>query len=190
MTGLTPRLFVAVPLPAAQKKLLDSWGRERKREWPFGRWVFREDYHITLQFLGNCSEEQIKKMIPALHKLAAEQAVFSLAVQGLGTFGRPEQPRILWAGVGGELELLHQLQQQVVQSLAPIGFLPDDRPYRPHITLARKYQKNHFPLQSLQQLQLWKTGDTTWKVKEIVLYETRLGRQPMYHALERFPFKK
>lgn len=186
----THRLFVAVPVPEEQKQLLNRWCRERKKEWPFAKWVFAEDYHITLQFLGDCTRGQLESIVSALEAAVVKQAPFTLTIQGLGTFGRPEQPRILWAGVSGELEKLHQLQQQVTGHMGPIGFPPEDRPYRPHITVARKYQKNDFTTYPIGQMDPWETSRRSWKVREIILFETRLGERPMYHALYRFPFNQ
>jgi 2'-5' RNA ligase len=135
--------------------------------------------------LGNCTKEQISRIVAELDQLALRQSPFLLHLKGLGTFGRPEQPRILWAGVDGGLPALQSLQQQIVKQLTPIGFSQENRPYRPHVTLARKYQGQVFPQLELERFR-WDRGD--WEVNEIVLYETKLGEQPMYHIVERFPF--
>ncbi|SEM89668.1 2'-5' RNA ligase [Lihuaxuella thermophila] len=168
--------------------MLSRWCHERKKEWPFGKWVFEEDYHITLQFLGDCSHGQLESIVSALEAVAGKERPFTLTIRGIGTFGRLEQPRILWAGVAGDLERLRHLQQQVTTNLAPIGFPPEDRPYRPHITLARKYQKNDFITRQAGQMNPWETDESAWEAEEIVLYETRLGQQPMYHPISRFRF--
>jgi 2'-5' RNA ligase len=150
--------------------------------------VFREDYHLTLQFLGECTREQTGRIIAALTDLAKCQKPFALQIQGIGSFGRPEQPRILWAGVTGELDALHLLQRQVTERLSHIGFPPEDRPYRPHITLARKCQQTGFPSRDLAVFQPVEEAKAGWTVGEIVLYETRFGQTPMYHAVQHFPF--
>lgn len=184
----TSRLFIAVPIPDKQKQLLARWVKEKKTEWPFAKWVFPDDYHITLQFLGECTTKQIEQIVPALQQVAQRQSPFSLAVTGLGIFGSPTQPRILWAGVRGDLERLHQLQQHVTRVMAPLGFPPDDRPYRPHVTLARKAQLNHFPSGQLDQMQPWETHKSSWVADQMVLYETQTGQKPMYASVAQFDF--
>ncbi|MGA9172520.1 MAG: RNA 2',3'-cyclic phosphodiesterase [Thermoactinomyces sp.] len=185
---LEPRLFIAIPLPAHLKQLLADWCEKQRQKWFFAKWVYWEDYHITLKFLGNCTAQQIKGITEELRGQAETHSPFSLKLKGLGTFGRPDSPRILWAGVGGDLPALELLERRIVNRLIPLGFSPEERPYRPHVTLARKCQTPFFL--SSQQLQTeWPQELTkTWLVQEMVLYETKLGRQPMYHALARFPF--
>jgi 2'-5' RNA ligase len=186
--GIEPRLFVAVPLPAEVRERLSALCAELKQRWDFSRWVHREDYHITVQFLGNCDLDQMERIIAELSSLSEHQPPFILRLQGIGTFGRPEQPRILWAGVDGDLAALHDLQEKVVRLLTPIGFPPEDRPYRPHVTVARKCLSSGFPPRPDQLVRLGSEVETSWTVEEIVLYETRLGQRPMYHAVRRFPF--
>ncbi len=180
-----PRLFVAVPLPQQLKLELSKWIQSKRREWPFQRWIHEQDVHITLQFLGEVTLPQKDRIINALGALSKNQAPFPLEIHGIGTFGRVEQPRILWAGVEGDLDQLHQLQNKITEKLWPIGFIPEDRPYRPHVTLARKYKGNDF---IISQDDHWGTMTKSWIVNQIVLYETKLGQQPMYQPISVFPF--
>lgn len=182
------RVFVAIPLPEKHKAKLQQICAEWKRFGSFRKWVHFQDYHLTLQFLGECDSPQVKQIISQLSKVAADTAPFSLQMQGMGTFGRKDQPRILWAGVTGELFALHQLQQQIGTYLAPLGFPIEERPYRPHITIARTYLGNDFEKSMLPMLSLGELAEDTWRVTEIVLYETRSRQSPMYHVIERFAF--
>lgn len=182
----SPRLFVAVPLPTELKSHLAQWVQGKRREWSFSKWVDTADYHITLHFLGSCTPEQVDAIIPALANVAQTQKSFSLQMKGVGTFGRSSEPRILWTGVTGEINTLTQLQKRITDALTPIGFPAEDRPYRAHITVARKYRDNHFPVQQLQTEKEWEGG--SWRVDHIVLYETKMGQTPMYHVQERFEF--
>ncbi|WP_044640129.1 RNA 2',3'-cyclic phosphodiesterase [Risungbinella massiliensis] len=183
-----PRLFVAVPLPNLVKHQLAKWITSKKSEWKFSKWVYEQDLHLTLHFLGITTDQQMKEIIPALQEIVKKQNSFTLELDELGTFGRTEQPRILWAGVRGELHQLNLLQKEVVTALSSIGFPAEDRPYRPHVTLARKYQQDHFPIAQLNQDYLGELSDRKWTVQEIVLYETKLGQKPMYHVVSSFPF--
>lgn len=172
------RVFVAVPLPPDIKQMLHAWCERQRGEYPFRKWVYEEDFHVTLQFLGDCGAERLQRVKEELTRKIA-QAPFELRLSGIGTFGRREQPRILWAGVQGDLEALHKLQAEVVKAMHTLDFPAEDRPYRPHVTLSRNYQGTAFPYEELaaawQQLQV-----PSWRVETIHLYRTDLGNKPMY----------
>jgi 2'-5' RNA ligase len=179
------RTFVALPLPASLRDQLGEWIEATKKVLPFRKWIHPQDIHITLQFLGSTSQEQLELIILALKKLSEKQAPFELSIDGLGTFGKSEQPRIFWAGVGGQLEELQHLQKKVTTDLTPIGFPPEDRPYKPHITLARKYASADFDRYSLTTRAM---GNVNWTADRIVLYESITGQEPMYHEVSTFSF--
>lgn len=181
------RLFVAIPLPAKLKGQLGKWIDAKQQVWSFHKWVFEQDLHITLHFLGSTKKEQLNEITSAIQKLSREQMPFGLSLKGIGTFGQAEQPRILWAGIDGEIDKLQQLQKNITSVLSPIGFPAEKRPYRPHITLARKYKGGSFPTSIKNP---WSEIDCEWMVEQIVLYETKLGERPMYYPLSVFPFKK
>jgi 2'-5' RNA ligase len=185
----TERYFVALPIPAAQRSGLKAWVCEKKEEWPFTKWVHEADYHLTLQFLGNVAAQQLNQVKEALTLLARETVPFRLAMEGIGTFGRPDRPQILWVGATGELERLHALQSLVTARMRPLGFKPDDRPYRPHITLARKYRQSRFPYDRLNEISLSPEIEEPWLVEGVVLYRSHLGRIPMYEAIGWYPFE-
>ncbi|SFJ70867.1 RNA 2',3'-cyclic phosphodiesterase [Thermoflavimicrobium dichotomicum] len=179
---VTKRIFVAVPLPSGSKEQLAGQVEQWKQAFPFQKWVDPEDYHITLFFLGNCTEGKIDQVVSALEKVVSTIRPFSLSFSHLGTFGNKNQPRIFWMGMEGDLSQLQMLQQRVVQTLEPIGFRAEDRPYRPHITLARKCKDSAFSLPAFPA-----NLKQTWIVDRIVLYETKLGMTPMYHVLKTYP---
>ena len=62
---------------------------------------------------------------------------FSLELSDVGMFPNERQPRVLWAGVGGDLDALLTLQEQVEQALSPLGFPREKRPFNPHLTIGR-----------------------------------------------------
>jgi 2'-5' RNA ligase len=86
---------------------------------------------VTLQFLGRTSDEAARCVVEKLGTLRAERV--PVRIEGLGFF---ERAGVFWAGVALTPKLL-ALQQKVVAATRGCGFLPEDRPYRPHITLAR-----------------------------------------------------
>lgn len=182
-----PHLFVAVPLPDNIKSVLAAWSTAWRNRWPFSKWVHPADYHITLHFLGGCSQGDGAKIKQQLAQTMPSLAPFSIEIDHLGFFGQQDKPRILWAGVRGEVDALQRLRDGVVTELEPLGFPTEKRPYRPHITMAKKYKRNDFPADQLTAIPISQPKRSLrWEVDHFVLYQTHLDRAPMYEVIERY----
>ena len=98
-----------------------------------------KNFHFTLQFLGEISEEVSQKIIQALRKI--EFSSFNVNLKGVGAFPKPKFPRVVWVGTdndGGNM--LIQLSKKVEKALEPLGFF-SDKPFKPHITIFRIKKK-------------------------------------------------
>jgi 2'-5' RNA ligase len=180
-------VFLAVPLPDSMKQQISEWSEQIKKLLSFKKWILPADYHITVKFLGGIDEDALTKLKPLIRDIMYGQPIFSLQVQGLNTFGKGSSPRILWAEVRGELSPLHILQKRVDQATQRLGFVSENRPYTPHLTLAKNFSLHGaFDSNKLDQAITYKPSRLEWGVKELVLYQTHLGREPMYEALDIF----
>lgn len=195
MDRTTERLFVAVKLPREQRELLEKEAAAVSRELKFAKWTHSEDYHITLQFLGDTPKENIPELLDSLKGISGKLAPFSLYLDDWGTFGPASAPRVLWAGISGELGKLKELQQSVVSATAPLGFIAEARAYHPHITLARKYRDDQpFSSSKLQNLRVSddkKENECSlkgWTVEAFVVYATKMHAIPMYEMIENVTF--
>lgn len=131
------RLFVAVPLgPAIGTAVARAIATARLAA-PTAKWAAPEGVHLTLSFLGGVSSDRVPAITAALTPAAARHRPFAIEAGAAGIFGRASSPRVLWLGVGGDLTALAALQRDVAAALAAIGFPPEDRAFRPHLTLAR-----------------------------------------------------
>jgi len=176
--------FYAVKLPTKTKQFLHQWTIENKGYFPFQRWVHSEDYHITLAFLGFAEAEQLNCSVQAVRQICHQFSSFYLTLQNIGTFGRPEAPRIFWADTAKSNEL-NDLQQQIYQKVSKCGFQLDPKPFKPHITLARKWNEVYpFPKEELPS---FISDSHTFQVDEIVLYKTHMDKTPKYEIVELFP---
>ncbi|MGA8528172.1 MAG: RNA 2',3'-cyclic phosphodiesterase [Acidobacteriaceae bacterium] len=128
------RLFIGIALAEEAKNALLGV-RERLGPCSSGeselRWPSPESWHVTLQFLGSASDEQAACVMEKLGTVRAARV--PLRLEDLGFF---ERAGVFWAGVALTPELL-VLQQKVVAATRRCGFVPEERAYRPHITLAR-----------------------------------------------------
>ena len=136
----TVRVFVALDLPASAKDALRQTVAELRADLPGGvRWVDPAGIHLTLKFLGDVDAGIVGDLLGAMGNAAGdlEQASLRLSLSGLGVFPNAREPRVLWAGVDGDMGVLGTLQQSVDEAIAALGFPRERRPFRPHLTLGR-----------------------------------------------------
>jgi 2'-5' RNA ligase len=96
-----------------------------------------ESLHLTLKFLGEIDEESVPDVLVALRIAAQRHGAFSLGVQGIGVFPDARGPKVVWAGLSGDVDTLTALALAVEEALIPAGIPPEGRPFTPHLTIAR-----------------------------------------------------
>lgn len=131
------RTFVAVELSEAIKEQIGQVQQKLKQELGDLKWVSRNNFHLTLKFLGDVESRQIPKMAEGLTQALQEMERFSLGFAGVGGFPRTVEPRVIWIGIDEGREQLIRLQQVVDEALRVQGFPPETKRYSPHLTLAR-----------------------------------------------------
>lgn len=133
------RIFIALELEAPIKDLLQSLADQLRTEIPRGsvRWVRSEGIHLTLKFIGDTSPDKLDVVKEAMHHVAEAGVQLCLCLRDLGCFPNFSRPKVIWAGVGGDIDGLQKLQSRVEASLMKIGFATEARPFRPHLTLGR-----------------------------------------------------
>lgn len=133
------RVFAAIDIPDPIRhdlgRLQDEFRREAGDNAHGVSWVRPGGIHLTLKFLGEISDARVASAIAAL-KVIQRFPPFTLEVHGCGFFPDARRPRVLWAGVSAPVALA-ELARQVDAVLTAQGFAPDDRTFRPHLTLAR-----------------------------------------------------
>jgi 2'-5' RNA ligase len=98
-----------------------------------------DDYHLTVQFLGDTAEEDLPALGRALEAAAASTAPLEVVYGGLGAFPSAQRARVVWVGMQAPQrpEALADLAGAVGQALEPLGYPPEARAFHPHITLGR-----------------------------------------------------
>ena len=133
------RSFIAVKLnEEAHLALRQAQSALRKKPGgQAGKWVHPESIHLTLKFLGDVPATRIAEISEALKQACAGHGPFDLSLEGLGCFPNLRRPRVIWAGVGGDVRTLRRLQQDVEEAMNRLGYAPEERDFSPHLTLAR-----------------------------------------------------
>ena len=137
-TGEPIRAFIALAISATAKSALADVIQRLAVQAAAGvRWVNPAGMHLTLKFLGNVEPGLVDGIIEGMARPAAEASPFSIHLSGLGMFPNERRPRVLWAGVQGGLHPLQRLREQIEETVSPLGFPREQRPFSPHLTLGR-----------------------------------------------------
>jgi 2'-5' RNA ligase len=179
------RLFIAIPLsPATSDALAAVTNHLRTKAAPNDlRWSIRESWHITLQFLGSTRPEQYDCLATRLREL--HHPPFAVQLGALGIF---EGAGVLYVNVLVTPQLT-SLQQAILAATTPCGFAPEDRPYHPHITLARRKGKSGSrELHSLKSQIRQQPSLPGFHADSFLFYEsTPTPDGSRYEVRERFP---
>jgi RNA 2',3'-cyclic 3'-phosphodiesterase len=164
------RLFVAVRPPEGVLDAVERVVAPARRRMVGPRWTTRDQWHLTLQFLGWV--EDATAVAAALEAMGAG-IEFPVRVGGGGAFPRPSRGRVVWLGLlEGESDVAG-LAAGVNEALRPLGFEPEKRPFHSHLTLARLRQ----PADVSSVVEA--IGDdpvgAEWMVREVVLYQSHLS---------------
>ena len=181
------RIFIAINLPQETKEKIIPFFKELKKlnkRWPI-KWVRPGLWHLTLHFLGNIKEDQIKKIKKILKKETKDFGPLKLSLKDFGAFPNLSFPRVIFLKAKEEEGDLKNFVSRLTKILKKEGFSPDEKEWRPHITLARVKGKVH--LKGIDHLI---PKGFSFYVKSIDLMESRLLPQgPEYTVLESYKLK-
>jgi 2'-5' RNA ligase len=176
------RLFVAVDLdPARQQAVTRVVGDLRcaldQEGWASAlRWVAADHRHLTLRFLGERDQASGARIGSALTQPIA-LAPFDVVFEGAGVFPPQGAPRVLWLGIGRGGDGLAELFDAVEVRLRTAGVEPEQRPFSPHLTLARFRNRARGGRRAAlgAALAAVRVDAGAMPVQTITLYESRLG---------------
>ncbi len=131
------RTFLAIDLPSALHSAIGQKEDKVSRELSGVNWVKPGNLHLTLKFIGDTPESKIDEIKKVMEEAVKLTGSFVITLRGFGVFPDKRLPRTVWTGVEGETMVLESLASHIESALVPLGFSKEDRPYRPHLTLAR-----------------------------------------------------
>ncbi len=178
-----PRLFVALDVPESVKIRMETLFEAEKGV----RWVRPGQVHLTLRFIGEVDEATTAAIAERLRSVRA--APFPLHVGGVGVFPGRRRPRVLWVGADGG-DGLAALHARVETAVREAGTAPDEKPFRPHLTLARLRRPD--PAWVRAFLAEHRDFDTEpFPVTRFHLYESRLLPEGAeHHRLAEYPLSE
>ncbi len=191
------RAFIAIDLPenirealgqkqALLQTSLAQAGAAKPNRDSNTRWSRPEGIHLTLKFLGEITNVQVKQVTETLDAFEPFKT-FPIEVKGFGFFPGPGRPRVLWAGVEAPPDLV-QLARRVEDGMETLGFAREQRDFNPHLTLARFKEPRPLPaLRSLVEQQN-NLSFGHFEASEFFLFESKLSSHGAeYRKVARFP---
>ena len=178
------RLFLALELPPEVRDSLEEIQRGLKRTGADVRWVRIGSIHLTLKFLGPVEPERVEEIAEA----ASGAGPLTLSPSSAGFFPGARSPRVVWAGLSGDLEELGALASGLEQALVPLGFAAEKRGFSPHLTLGRvRSSRNKRDLiEAVLDLADWRGPG--FQARELILFKSDLKPSgAVYTALKRLP---
>ncbi len=182
------RCFVAVEVAAPVRRRLAELQQALRRADADVKWVEEGNLHLTLKFLGEIDGEQAARLKDLLSAEAVRWPRLEVEYAGTGSFPDHGAPRVVWAGLSGDLGKLAGLAAAVERAAGQVGVPREGRPFVAHLTVGRvKSPRNAKRLAAAvdqqRQAAFGKDG-----IAEIVLFESTLAPQgPVYEPLARFP---
>ena len=177
--------FFAIPLtPDVKSWLYDCQRKLQDKGLTYKQWVGIDDFHITLKFLGSTNEMTRQQVVDKVKQIETS-APFKLKLGNFGWFGLSDKPRVAWIGVEKPPELI-QLQQQIDTTTEEYGFKKENRPYRPHITLGKRWLGSGAVKSELESLERQISEQITIEVDRFVLYRIYPSSTPKYQEVDVF----
>jgi 2'-5' RNA ligase len=133
------RAFVAIELPGSLRQALARQVTDLRAALGEAelRWVRPESIHLTLRFLGETSQANLEAVQAAMREVGTRHRALPSQVAGLGRFPGGARPRVVWIGVDEPTGELVAMQAELELRIAGVGFRREERPFHPHLTLAR-----------------------------------------------------
>lgn len=199
------RLFIALDIDDVIRERISSFVEDVQGFAPDARWVKPESLHVTLKFIGEQPEAEVKRIKETLHTVTGSAT--EIHFQGYGFFPTAKSARVFWIGMeaGPQLaSLAATIEEKMTdEKLAALGIPKEERAFSPHLTLARgpggsgspRWRKGDGPNCAFQHLQeklasLPTFDFGTMTLREFFLYQSQLSpKGSKYTKLERFPIR-
>jgi len=182
------RQFLAVELSGELRDDLRSLQQQLRTAADGWRWVEPRSIHLTLRFLGDVSPELDERCRQTWRTVAAGAPAFAIRLDGVGSFPQRGRPRVLWVGVreDGSDGRLASLAAAFETAARDIGFEHENRPFRPHLTLARARRSGRATLPERHEF----VSRSALHVDRAVLFRSELmPTGARYSVLEAFAFR-
>ena len=174
------RAFIAVDMSQEAREALADVISELQGTGISGvRWASSGGIHLTLKFLGDIESTQVDPTLEGIGRAAEASEPFTLSISELGAFPGPNNPRVIWVGLKGDLEPLGNLQQRIDHEVqSALGLPLETRPFTPHLTVGRLWdrvssEQRHSVGKAISDVAV--RSEVRWQVTEVDLVRSTLA---------------
>lgn len=177
------RVFFAINLPTKIQAEIDKLNKNLQKKLPKANWVKKENIHLTIKFVGDVNNNELRLLEVTAEKIIQDKKQFSVDIKNLSLFPA-SHPRVVSLGL--ESDDLINFAESFIKQIDRIDFVKaEQRGWLPHITLARikeNFESEHFEV--IEQSKY----ESSFKVKSLDLMSSELTPQgPMYKVVKSFP---
>ncbi|MDQ6787431.1 MAG: RNA 2',3'-cyclic phosphodiesterase [Acidobacteriota bacterium] len=184
------RIFAAIDISVHARRQASKYIERLGVEFPYTRvsWTKPEKLHLTLKFLGETDDEQLRKFTEAVEQTAKKVSPFDLQICGAGVFPSARNARVLWLGVSDENNNLRKLSEILETQCERRGFAREDRRFKAHLTIARLKQRPD-ELLIREHLNSIFPPFPPFQASEITIYASKLQPQgSIYETISKHKF--
>jgi len=170
--------FIGFKVPEREAKQLDEIRKTWNLQETHKVIPHVNDLHVTLLYLGAMEDEVLQKLSVGLERIQDTVGSFHLTLTGVSSFGSPKNPRVLYVSIADEPKL-KQLQKNIKTIGESLRLKLDQKPYVPHITLAKKWIGNDDL--NLNDMQI---EPINIAINQFAIYSIHPQKTPSYQAVK------
>ncbi|MEK7774380.1 MAG: RNA 2',3'-cyclic phosphodiesterase [Candidatus Zixiibacteriota bacterium] len=177
------RLFIAIPLPKPTEQYLADIIRTLRKPGDGIKWVDPRNIHLTIRFLGDTEGHFVPLISKELSEVARVSMVVICKLGGVGAFPNLNRPRVIWVGLENNVDMLKNTASDLEERMRTIGFAPEDKPFKPHLTLGRVREGAPQISIAVEAISHMKPAEPV-RLDKMILYQSTLTPQgPIYKSL-------
>ena len=171
------RIFIAIHISDETREEAANYIKRMSERFPRApvKWELPEKLHLTVKFLGSTEESAVSDVIELVIRNVEDSHPFDISIGNTGLFPSEKSPRVLWLGVSEPTSTLKDLAARIEKDCAAIGFEPETRAFKPHLTLARIRDHRHAGEIGMAHAAN-EFGPLRFSCDRFVIYESHLGR--------------
>ncbi|MGA2774593.1 MAG: RNA 2',3'-cyclic phosphodiesterase [Candidatus Omnitrophota bacterium] len=182
------RAFIAIELPKEIKEALAGLEEQLKKTNADVKWVIPENLHLTLKFLGDIEDKQLKKVSEILDSVTNNYPPYTIKISSIGAFPKLSLLKVVWVGIVMGADETKKIFKELEDRIEKLGIPKDGRAFSSHITLGRtRSPSNRKELaKEIQRiLKNFKLDNSEFQVTKITLFKSTLSSiGPTYEALK------
>ncbi len=177
------RLFIALPLTKEIEEALGKIIFILKQKSGRVKWVAPKNIHLTVKFLGEVDENKLDEIKKAIQMVAKKYERVNCSLDAVGGFPNLSRPRVIWAGLAGEIENMEKIVNDIEEETFKLGFPKEEKRFKPHLTLGRI--KESYGLDDLvNYIKSYRMEPMNFQMSTLVLFKSTLTPGgPIYDKL-------